>query len=245
MHHQRHASQPHSLHYSQPQMSSTSITQPSATPRPSGLHTFDKSSDEKQALQLPPPHSHPHHVVEHNIPSPATPTSTAEQHGIHPPSPFTSRLRHPSPPLSSSMSSLSMAQQDWTARTARRPSTTREHLTNRRSRLSDILNPIASSTDEPNDNGPHQNMVAPSSIPTISPAVADTNKDQAGPLPSLGSLLASVRSASNGSGASEAPRTSESPSCHSSSATASHIPTQEAAPTTSENAPELEKWRPW
>ncbi|KAJ1799321.1 hypothetical protein LPJ59_001914 [Coemansia sp. RSA 2399] len=228
MHHQRHASQPHSLHLS---------PRPLATPKREA-HTSEKDAAAKRALRLPPPlhtSSHGHaHFGEHNIPSPATPTFVSEMHGAQqPPSPFGPRSRYPSPPLSTPMASLSMAGQGL-AIDPPPSSETREHPANGRARLADILNPIASSD------------VPPPLSSSSSSAPANARSDQLGPLPSLGSLLAIVKQETSGPLAgNDATQNTLPQSCSSSSAVSGSIPATEAPSAANEATSESEKWRPW
>ncbi|KAJ2510116.1 60S ribosomal protein L43, partial [Coemansia sp. RSA 2049] len=209
MHHQRHASQPHPVHYLQPQAAlasaSTKVSEatakpkgsvfspqdsslhqsprPLATPKQNEADASEVNATAKRMLQLPPPLHTSHgqmHFGEHNIPSPATPTLMSEKHETQqPPSPLASRLRHPSPPLTTPMALMSMSRQGL-AIDQIPSSETRQHPANGRARLADILNPITS-------YGMQSSSCAPQ----------DARMNQSGPLPSLGSLLASVQKDAN------------------------------------------------
>ncbi|KAJ1771538.1 hypothetical protein LPJ74_002226 [Coemansia sp. RSA 1843] len=209
---------------------------PLATPKREA-RSSEKDATAKRALQLPPPlHTSSHgqaHFSEHNIPSPATPTFVSDKHGAQqPPSPFGSRLRQPSPRLSTPMAALAMARQGLAIDSP--PSTeVHEHPANGRARLADILNPIASS-DTP-----------PTSASASASASVNARQGQSGPLPSLGSLLAIVKKETDNPLAGDTARNTQHQSFSSSSAVSDSIPANEASPAANEASSESEKWRPW
>ncbi|KAJ2690171.1 60S ribosomal protein L43 [Coemansia spiralis] len=173
LHHQRHLSQPHALHYT-PARTPSSLA-PASSQKSTGQQPYyspslqsgdalasEKGSDAAQCL----------------IPSPTTPTFVPDQQALQQSlSPLSPRRRFPSPPLSSSMHSLSMTPGSGPSSLASQ--TLRKHPASRRARLVDILNPITSAT---------------ASGEASAVKGAPDNKDQLGPLPSLGAVLANVQS---------------------------------------------------
>ncbi|KAJ2060900.1 hypothetical protein GGI17_003425 [Coemansia sp. S146] len=154
----------------------------------------EKGSEAGYSQHILPHTPLPSDAAQYLIPSPSTPTFAAEQLAQQQsPSPLTPRRRLPSPPLSSSMHSLSMAPVSGPSGLSSQ--TLREHPASRRARLVDILNPITSavaSSEASGMKGTSDNR--------------DQQRDtgsQLGPLPSLGVVLANVQSAEDTS--SEAP----------------------------------------
>ncbi|KAJ2657436.1 hypothetical protein GGH99_007066 [Coemansia sp. RSA 1285] len=257
MHHQRHASQPHPVHYLQPQAALASAStkaseaiakpkgsvfspqdsflhqspRPLATPKQNEADASEVNATAKRMLQLPPPLHTSHgqmHFGEHNIPSPATPTLMSEKHETQqPPSPLASRLRHPSPPLTTPMALMSMSRQGL-AIDQIPSSETRQHPANGRARLADILNPITSYDMQSSPCAPQ-----------------DARMNQSGPLPSLGSLLASVQKDANSPLAGNGTRNTLSQSRSSSSIVSTSAPSNKPSPAANKPSSGQEKWRPW
>ncbi|KAJ2910328.1 hypothetical protein GGI21_000976 [Coemansia aciculifera] len=220
LHHQRHLSQPHVQHYTPVRTPSSLAPSSSQKTGMQGgdLHASEKVPNTDHSRQMPPRTPLSSQAAHYVVPSPSTPTSAAEQRALQQSlSPLSSRQRFPSPPLSSSMHSLTMVPAHTPPNISSQ--TTREHPVSRRARLVDILNPIS--------------PVSPVGMPAGSVKSASDNRDQQsarsqlGPLPSLGAVLANVQAdedARSGAGLTEAPF--------------------DATSSTSTGTA-AEKWRPW
>ncbi|KAJ2743147.1 hypothetical protein GGI20_003975 [Coemansia sp. BCRC 34301] len=194
LHHQRHLSQPHALHYTPAR--TPSLLAPSSSQKPAGQQPYcapnrqdgerfasEKGADVGHSQHMLPRTPLPSETAHYVIPSPSTPTSASEQ----PLSPLAPRRRLPSPPLLSSMHSLSVTPAPGPPGLSSQ--TVREHPASRRARLVDILNPIS----------------ATGSAGTPAGSIKGASDSQLGPLPSLGAVLANVQSLEDaGSGASPA-----------------------------------------
>ncbi|KAJ2339101.1 hypothetical protein GGF43_006721 [Coemansia sp. RSA 2618] len=153
-------------------------------------------------------------------PAPAAVTLTAEQHRA--------QMRSTPSPLASSslapcMSSLSMESPRSALRTM--PPSERASPPNRGVQLAEILNPVAAAAaGSANDSSDKSTAASASEAKAVD--------SQAGPLPSLGTVLASVRSDSPSA---DVPRDTCAP------AAPAALGTSEAAPTATAG----DKWRPW
>ncbi|KAJ2854838.1 hypothetical protein J3B02_002478 [Coemansia erecta] len=256
LHHQRHSSQPHTAEHSLSQPSMSAAHPPAPTPyassslrdspgKGSTLGSLQKSVDLRAAeavserrriprLHISQSYTHAHQSlnVHHNIPSPATPMSHADQlRHQQTPSPLASRQQNFTPPLLSSMSTLTMASSVATAMGSATtasitPRTLREQQSNRRPQLVNILNPIgAAQSDGAKGNG-SSNKDGPGSCLVDSEEPGSIAGSQMGPLPSLGSVLAIVQSETR----------SDSPVTASAASSANE---------TTAEATAAEKWRPW
>ncbi|KAJ1829722.1 hypothetical protein LPJ56_000034 [Coemansia sp. RSA 2599] len=232
--HHRHSSQPHNAEHLNPQSSisahapyaSSSLQKGSAAPR-----IAEATSGRRQAPRMPMSQPYASSLnVHHNIPSPATPMSHADQlRHQQTPSPLASRQQNFTPPLLSSMSTLTMASSAATAAdpataASMTPQTLREQQANRRPQLVNILNPIGTvQSGDTKDNGSGKD--GSSSCILDSKNHSGIGSSQMGPLPSLGSVLANVQSESR----------SDSPAA----------PPVSAANEATAAATAAEKWRPW
>ncbi|KAJ2602942.1 hypothetical protein GGF40_000386 [Coemansia sp. RSA 1286] len=254
--HQRHCSQPQSstsanapvptsyassssLKHSPGQGSAITAIQKGADPR-----AFEAASERRQLPRMHMSQSYTHALsAHHNIPSPATPMSHADQlRHQQTPSPLASRQQNFTPPLLSSMSTLTMSSSVTAATTAATamvtatasssataanmtPQTLREQQPNRRPQLVNILNPIGTApADGTKDNGNSMSDAGP--CPTNSEKASGMGNSQIGPLPSLGTVLANVQSESR----------SDLPAAP---------PVSAANEATAAAATAAEKWRPW
>ncbi|KAJ2263668.1 hypothetical protein GGI01_000547 [Coemansia sp. RSA 376] len=230
LHHQRHLSQPHALHYTPARTPSSLVPSslqkhadqnPYYSPSLQGRDALasEKGSETGYSQQILPHTPLPSDGAQYLIPSPSTPTFAAEQLAQQQsPSPLTPRRRFPSPPLSSSMHSLSMAPVSGPSGLSSQ--TLREHPAGRRARLADILNPITSAVTSGEVSGTKG-----------APDDRDQQRgvgSQLGPLPSLGVVLANVQSAEETRSDAELP---EAP--------------LDAASSTSTSTAAVDKWRPW
>ncbi|KAJ2727133.1 hypothetical protein GGI07_000017 [Coemansia sp. Benny D115] len=241
LHHQRHSSQPHILDnppYMRPP--SSALTQPfhqssssslqdspkqrpvySAAQKQGAMHAHEPASEGMQPMR-------PHHQQRvqtplntyHNIPTPSTPTFSGDQsRQPQSPSPLASRQQQSSPPLLSYMSTLTVASTSASGGASLTPQTLREHPVSRRTRLTDILNPIGSDAASTASSADGTGDSTGTKLGTAS--------SQLGPLPSLGSVLADVQSETQ----------SEAPALVTTSAGSESVSASAATST--------EKWRPW
>ncbi|KAJ1953432.1 hypothetical protein GGI12_006013 [Dipsacomyces acuminosporus] len=166
------------------------------------------------------------HDTHHLIPSPTTPTSKeqgTEAEQAH--APIVSPKKPQSPSLSLSLSSLSAASLRISGNSSSQ--TVREHPEHRRSRLADILNPIRRVVGHPISRD--ENAGARPESDSIKPLPPQVSSAQAsGPLPSLGSILASVHTST---------------SCSDSGSIITTPKPEPSPPTSSQDS--SEKWRPW
>ncbi|KAJ2809009.1 hypothetical protein H4R20_000432 [Coemansia guatemalensis] len=213
LHHQRHASQPHTLHYE-----SKSILAP------------ERMSDDRSTMVR----SGPEGMQSARAPPHAALSLMAEQHRARlrsTPSPLSSSLNQYSASLAPSMSSLSV---DSPA--APLSNATQDNSTNNRGvQLAEILNPIspaaALATTRAADDRDRMPVITTDTDDSGAGASNRSADNQLGPLPSLGTVLANVQSASSSA---SAPKET----CTPTSTTTTAL--EPSATTVAD-----EKWRPW
>ncbi|KAJ2848746.1 hypothetical protein IWW36_003109 [Coemansia brasiliensis] len=215
-HHQRHASHPHFMRYEDQGAARSAFT-------PSDRSLSERGSENVQGsrMLLPPPS--------------ATATAlAAEQHRTRvqmTPSPLACSSLRQSPSLAPCMSSLSMDSPRSALRTSP-PSAQEQH--GRGVQLAEILNPVSAAATAAQTGGSGSGNGSPDKTATASDSEAKpSGSSQAGPLPSLGTVLANVQP---GPGSGEASKDVCTPSPVPVSLSPSEAPSAAAA---------NDKWRPW
>ncbi|PIA19349.1 hypothetical protein COEREDRAFT_79282 [Coemansia reversa NRRL 1564] len=175
-HHQRHASQPHTLHYERKNMS-----------------VPDRISDDRSSMTRKGPEV----MQPARMPPRAALSFMAEQHRARlrsTPSPLSSPLNQYSASLAPSMSSLSV---DSLAAPLRITGPDNS-VGNRGVQLAEILNPIlpvaAPATTRANDDSEGMHVVMADTVNNTARVSSGSTDNQLGPLPSLGTVLANVQS---------------------------------------------------